>query len=207
MNLEKLRNEQDKLAEKLLLVDNIECSSLIGAIATMYSGEMIITAIVIYDAAKKVVIERVSASQEAAFKHSPEFICFREGPTVMMAYEKVTKKPDFFFIEGTGILHPRKMGTASYIGLLTDTPTIGVSSKQLFGQKTGDTVVVHKEVVAKIIPTKEKAKPLYVSQGNKISLKTAVELTKQYLQGHKLPEPLYIAYKYAVKIKHIRSTQ
>lgn len=201
MDLEKLRNEQNRLADKLLLVDNIEGNTLIGAIATMYSGETIITAIIIYDTAKKAVVERVSASQEAALQHSPEFICFREGPTVMKAYEKITKKPDFFFVEGTGILHPRKMGAVSYIGLLTDMPTIGVSSKQLFGQKTGDTVSINKEVVAKIIPTREKANPLYISQGHKVSLKTAVEITKQYLQGHKLPEPLYIAHKYAVKIK------
>ena len=94
------------------------------------------------------------------------------------------------------------MGIASYIGLLTDIPAIGVSSNQLFGHKNGDTVSIGKEVVAKIIFSKEKANPLFVSPGNKISLKTAVELVKEYLKGHKLPEPLHEAHKLAVKLKH-----
>lgn len=201
MDLQKLRNEQKKLADKLLLVDNLEATTVIGGIATIYNADNIMVSIIIYNEANKKVIEKVSAEDKVAMQHSPEFVCFRDGPTIMKAYQELTKKPDFFFVEGTGILHPQKMGVASYIGLLTDTPTIGISAKQIFGHKAGDTIILNKEVVAKIIPTKEKANPIYVSQGHKISLRTAIELTKKYLVGHKLPEPLYIAHKYAVKMK------
>ncbi len=201
MDIEKLRNEQKKLADKLLLVDNLEASTIIGAITTIYSADKIIITIIIYDEIKKKVMETVSAEDQAIMQHSPEFVCFRDCPTIMKAYQQLNKKPDFFFVEGTGILHPQKMGVASYIGLLTDTPTIGISAKQIFGHKAGDTIILNKEVVAKIIPTKEKANPIYVSQGHKISLKTAIELTKKHLLGHKLPEPLYIAHKYAAKMK------
>jgi len=103
--------------------------------------------------------------------------------------------------EVKGILHPRKIGLASHIGLALDIPTIGVAKRLLCGELKDDTIYLEQDVIGKCIATKDVAKPIYVSQGHKIGIKTMMEITKHLLKGHKLPEPLYAAHKLATRFK------
>ena len=205
VNFQALCSEQKKLSEKLIYADSIDTLkslTLVGAISTVYGGNVLFTSIIVYDIKKQTVLEKVSETSTTNMHYHTEFVSYREGPNCMKAFEKLNIKPDLFFVEGNGILHPRKMGLASHLGLLTDIPTIGISTSQVFGTRDGDAVIIHKEVVAKVLAAKDKANPIFVSPGNKITLKTALEITKKYLLGHKLPEPLHLAHKYAVKLKN-----
>jgi len=101
---------------------------------------------------------------------------------------------------------PRRIGFASHVGLLLDTPTIGVAKKLLLGAvgifKDGVAeVTLNGELLGFAVYTKEHAKPVYVSPGHKVSFETALECFKKALKGHKLPEPLHLAHKNANKVK------
>ena len=55
---------------------------------------------------------------------------------------------------------------------------------------------------SKILISKEKANPLFISPGNQITIKTAYELSKKMvISPHKNPEPLHLASKYAREVK------
>ncbi|MBI5393352.1 endonuclease V [Candidatus Woesearchaeota archaeon] len=201
MDKYKLIQEQKALAQKLILTDAIEESNLIAGASSVYTHDTIISVIIIYDIKENKVIEKKYTIEKEAMPFHKDFISYRECPALIKTYHALENKPMIVFVEGDGVLHPNKMGVASYFGLIADIPTIGVSSIKSFGVQDGDAIYHDKEIFAKILITKENARPIYVSQGHRISLSTAVEKTKTFLLGHKLPEPVYLAHKLAAKIK------
>ena len=70
------------------------------------------------------------------------------------------------------------------------------------GEVKNSKVYVDKKARAELITTKEHSKPIYVSPGHKITLKTSVEIVRNCIKfPHKLPEPLHLAHRYANEIK------
>ena len=74
------------------------------------------------------------ADGESKFEYKAEYLAFREIPTLVKAWEQIPIKPDLLILDGQGITHPRRMGIASHIGLLTDHPTIGCAINLLHGK-------------------------------------------------------------------------
>ncbi|MBI4155549.1 endonuclease V [Candidatus Woesearchaeota archaeon] len=70
------------------------------------------------------------------------------------------------------------------------------------GEIKDDKVLIGEEVKGYKLKTKELSNPIYVSPGHKISLETSKTITEYFSnKGHKLPEPLHIAHKFALKMK------
>ncbi len=149
----------------------------------------------------------------------PGYLAFRE---VSFLVEKLNKLkqinpsiyPQCVFIDGNGLLHPKRFGLACHLGVLTDTPTIGIA-KQLFQI---DGLEKNEQFKADI---KEKLKikgdfielksnndskdllglcyrtcaenPIYVSIGHKISWKTCLLLVNLITTKYRIPEPTRIA--------------
>ncbi|MFH1849828.1 MAG: endonuclease V [archaeon] len=201
LDIRKLRQEQVELARKVLTTDSFEGIETIGGCDQAFFGKKIVSAVVVLDRKNLKVIETAYAVQEEKIPYIPEYLVYREGPAITEAYNKLKTKPDLLVVDGNGILHPRRIGMASHLGLLLDTATIGVAKKLLTGHTTGDKIVVDKEIRAMLLKTKEHAKPIYVSPGHRISLETSVKIIRECLIGHKLPEPLHIAHKISNKIK------
>jgi len=81
-------------------------------------------------------------------------------------------------------------------------PTIGVAKTLLAGEEKDGTIMMEGEKRAVLLKTKEHSKPIYISPGHRVSLKTAEAIVKKCMvEGHKLPEPLHEAHKYSNKIK------
>jgi deoxyribonuclease V len=55
------------------------------------------------------------------------------------------------------------------------------------------------EVIGAALRTQKDAKPVYVSIGNKLSLKTAIKITLETTRENRLPEPLRMAHELATK--------
>ena len=109
---------------------------------------------------------------------------------------------DLVFVDGNGILHPNECGLASHLGVLCDKPTIGCAKKifaidGLNRHKVDEIKQKFKGLGEQIaseylkgnsgriwgVALKNTAKsydPLIVSIGNKISIDTAVDLTKRF---------------------------
>ncbi|MEK6828170.1 MAG: endonuclease V [Nanoarchaeota archaeon] len=198
----KLKEEQLKLAKKVTLKDSFEKLNLIAGVDCAYNQYDAITAIVVCDYKTMEVKEKVFAVVKAKVPYLKGFLAYREGHAISEAYAKLENKPDLMIFDGNGILHPRRIGLASHMGVLLDIASIGIAKQLLVGEINGNKVYVDKEARAELIVTKEHSKPIYISPGHKISLKTSVEIVKHCIKfPHKLPEPLHLAHRYSNEIR------
>ena len=194
----KLIAEQIKLAKKVIISDKVKSIKLIGGVEQAFDQNKVLSSIVVCNAKDYKVLEEKNAMAEAKIPYISGYRFYREGPTMIEAFSKLEQKPDVLIVNGNGILHPRRIGIASHIGILLDIPTIGVSKKLMLGEMKENTIYVEKEARGYQIVTKEHAKPLFISPGHMVSLKTSFEIIKSCIKyPHKLPEPLHLAHKYA----------
>ncbi|MCX8146850.1 MAG: endonuclease V [Candidatus Woesearchaeota archaeon] len=201
MNIQKLKEEQLKLAEKVIIIDSFDKIKYIGGCDQSYSGNKIISCVVVMDEKMKIV-DKAFAEKECNFPYIPGFLSYRESPAVVEAFNKLKIKPDILMVDGNGILHPRRFGMASHLGIILDIPTIGITKSLLIGKVIDGKIEVDKEIRGMEVKTREFSNPLYVSPGHRISLKTAVEIVKKsIIFPHKLPEPLHLAHRLAKKRK------
>ena len=198
IDLNKLKEEQLKLAKKVIIKDSFEKLELIGGVDCAYNQYEVIAAIVVCDYKTMEVKEKTFAVVKAKVPYMSGFLAYREGPAISEAHAKLQLKPDVMIFDGNGILHPRRIGLASHIGVLLDQASIGTAKNLMVGEVKGNVVYVDKEARAELLVTREHSKPVYVSPGHKISLKTSVEIVKNcMIFPHKLPEPLHLAHKFA----------
>lgn len=206
INIEKLKKEQIELARKLILKDSFEEINTVAGCDLAFFNNKIIAAFVICTYKTLSVVEKKYALQDLKFPYIPGFLNYRESPVIVEAYSKLEHRPSLIILPRSGILHERKLGLASHVGISLDIPTVGITQKLLFGEIKNDKIYVDNELSGIQLKTKEKANPIFISPGHKISLKTSLEVVKKCMkEHHKLPEPLTLAHKYANKIKKANS--
>ena len=202
IDFDALKKEQLKLAEKVITSDSIKNIKTIAGADQAYIGNKVISAIAVCDYKGLKLIEEKHAVVDAKIPYKSGFLFYRDGPAVMEAFNKLENKPDVLIVKANGILHPRRIGMASHLGILLDIATIGVTKNLMLGEVREKTIYVEKEARGYELITKEHARPIYISPGNKISLKTSLEIVKNSLrQPHKLPEPLHLAHKHGNKVR------
>jgi deoxyribonuclease V len=205
IDIEGLRAEQRRLAKTLSLKDEFDFDN-----ATRFAGvdilvdtnnKRMIAAIVVLDEDLEPVEEKY-AQAKISFPYIPGFRAYRELPLMVEVFKKLEEAPDVIFVLGHGIAHPRGFGIASHFGLAISKPTIGIAKKVLVGEEKNDEIILNNKVLAKAVMTKQGSKPIYVSQGNMISLDTAVKITKKCAkEPHKLPEPIVKTRRYLDRIR------
>ncbi|MBP7722226.1 MAG: deoxyribonuclease V [Alphaproteobacteria bacterium] len=160
-------------------------------------------ALVIMDMEKLMPLETVIATDPTPFPYIPGLLSFREAPVIIKALQQVKKKPDMIFIDGQGIAHPRGLGIASHIGVLTGYPSIGVAKSVLCGSykepgmKKGQSepLVYKSNKIGTVLRSRDNVNPLFISPGHKISHESAVDFVQRCLTRYRLPEPTRIADK------------
>ena len=201
MEIKNLQKEQIKFAKRVVVKDDFDDIDFYGGVDQAMVGDKIISAVVVLDKKMKIV-EKKYAVVDAPIQYIPGYISYREGPAIVEAIRKLDQRPDLLLVDGHGILHPRKIGLASHVGILLDIPTIGVAKKLFVGEVKSGKVVVDNEILGAEVITKEYAKPMYVSPGHRVSLRTAEKMVKELvIDGHKLPEPLHEAHKYVNRVR------
>lgn len=201
IDLDKLRREQEKFAKQLSVRDSTNFNQIvkIGGISNVFFQNKIISAIVVLNSESEVV-EQKYFSDKARFPYIPGFRAYRELPAMLACFNQIEDKPDVVFISGHGLSHER-LGIASHFSLATGVPTIGIADSLLSGEAKGEDVLLNEKIVGKTLQTKKGSKPIYISPGNLISLKSAVQLTEKFIkEPHKLPEPLRLSHKYAREV-------
>lgn len=199
LDMKKMVMEQRKLAKKVSVKDGFEKLELLGGAEGYVVGQDIVAGIVVCDAKTFEIVDKALVFGKTPMPYKSGFRAYREGPGIGEAYSKLEKKPDVLFFAGNGILHPERVGLASHMGTLLDQPSVGVAKENMLGEEKDGFVLVEGEKRAALVKTKEHAKPVYVSPGHRVSLKTAVKLVRNSLvEPHKMPEPLHLARK-AVK--------
>ena len=203
-DIEKYVRIQEGLRKRVLIKDQLpQRIRTIAGVDQSFRGKKVISCIVVLEYPDMRPIEKKFAVLEVDFPYIPGLLTFREGPSILKAYEKLKNKPDILLIDGQGIAHPRGIGIASHIGVVLDKPTIGVAKSRLIGEyETPGMVGEYKEleyngrVVGFVLKSKENCRPLFISPGHRISPKTSLKVVKNCLRDHKLPEPTRLADMY-----------
>jgi deoxyribonuclease V len=149
--------------------------------------------------------EQALARVPTRFPYVPGYLSFREIPAVLAALAKLEIRPDLVLCDGQGLAHPRRFGLACHLGVLTGIATIGVAKSRLVGRHAslpdskGSWVPLRDgaEVVGAVVRTRAGVRPLYVSVGHRVNLKTAINYVLRCTTRFRLPETTRLAHRLA----------
>lgn len=202
-DISKLRDIQREISRQVKTEDMLDIKEIktIAGFDVSFFGDKAVCAAVVLDFKTMAVIESKHLLAKTEMPYIPGLLAFREGNPIMQAYYDLEHDPDVLMVDGHGIAHPMRAGLACYVGVEAAKPCIGVAKKLLIGEVVDDNVMIGNEIRAKLVKTKEHAKPVIVSPGHLISVETAAEIVKKCIvYPHKLPEPLHQAHRLADKI-------
>ena len=145
------------------------------------------------------------ARMPTRFPYVPGLLSFREIPAILAALEQCESLPELLLVDGQGIAHPRRLGIAAHLGLLTGLPSIGVGKTRLMGvhdpapAARGDWTPLwdRGEQIGAVLRTRPGVRPVYVSPGHRISLATAVAWVMRCTGRYRLPETTRMAHRLA----------
>lgn len=147
----------------------------------------------------------------------PGFLAFREAQPLTDMIRKQGRvqpelNPDILFVDGNGILHPRRFGLACHIGVELDIPTVGVAknlhhlpeegiqydedlkkscSASLLNKGDSLNLISSQdgEILGCALKTCDKStKPIFLSVGHNISLEKAKRIITE-ASIYRIPEP------------------
>jgi deoxyribonuclease V len=190
---------QRKLAGQIdTLTPLCKCELIAGAdVSYSRFSKILYAGVVVLRMADLSVVEQQGAVCETSFPYIPGLLSFRETPALLEAFAKVQTEPDAVMLDGHGFSHPRRFGFTCHIGLWLDRPCLGCAKSRLVGKykepgrKAGSVspLLDDHENIGQIVRTKDGVKPVFVSVGHKIDLRSAVELVLATCRGYRIPEP------------------
>jgi deoxyribonuclease V len=174
-----------------------------------------IAGVIIYSFPEMQEIERAWAERPLQFPYVPGLLSFRELPALLVAFEKLSETPDVIFCDAQGYAHPRRFGLACHLGVLLDCATVGCAKSRLIGthkepgRAAGSWAALRDagETIGAVLRTRTGVKPIYVSQGHRISLPSAIELALAVCDGYRIPKPTREADRYVEELKRRRHSQ
>lgn len=169
------------------------------------SGTIARAAVAVLSFPELALVETAIARLGVSFPYVPGLLSFREAPVVLAALRQLSAPPDLLLYDGQGIAHPRRLGIASHLGLLTGTPSIGVAKTRLIGVhgevpmvRGGWTALTDKgETIGAVLRTRSGVKPLFVSIGHGVSLPGAIGWVMACTTRYRLPETTRWAHRLA----------
>ncbi|MGD0957595.1 MAG: deoxyribonuclease V [Candidatus Acidiferrales bacterium] len=192
---------QLRLRERLERNDRFaEIKTVAGAdVALDLRRKRAIAGVIVYRFPEMVEIKRAWAERPFTFPYVPGLLSFREIPVLLKAFARLRNAPDLIFCDGHGYAHPRRFGIACHLGVLLDRPTIGCAKSILVGivkepsRQAGSWAPLvdgkTEEVIGAALRTREGVKPIYISQGHRISLESAIEFAHAAADGFRIPQP------------------
>ncbi|MEN4020491.1 MAG: endonuclease V [Methanobacterium sp.] len=196
---QKLAKIQNKLSKEIIKQGNFKkIEKVAGVDVSFEKDNFAISAAVIIDFEELGIIEEKTLKVEILFPYIAGFLGFREAYAMISVMKTLKNSYDMLIVNGHGIMHPRGFGLASHVGLLMDTPAIGVAKRLAPGnykfkdENSIKYVLSGNETVGAYIKDK------YVSIGHKISLKTAIDVVLKN-SVFKMPEPIRKAHILATK--------
>lgn len=194
---------QRELRGQLVLTDQLGAVQRVAGVDVGFedNGATTRAAVVVLAYPGLTVLESTLARQPTRFPYVPGLLSFREIPAVLAALEQLRVLPDLLLCDGQGIAHPRRLGIAAHLGLLTDIPAIGVGKSRLCGThgpvpaerggwaalRDGD------EIIGAVLRTRVGVKPVFVSPGHRLSLETAIAYVMGCVTRYRLPETTRLA--------------
>jgi deoxyribonuclease V len=137
-----------------------------------------------------------------------------EAPAMVEALTRLPVEPDLIVVDGSGIAHPRKFGTACHVGYTLDHATVGVTELWPTGcrdiaatvekRRGNKTALLHEVSGDKLgyqVYTQNVLDPIFVSPGHRVNVEDAASLILRCTPWHRMPEPLRAAREAADKFR------
>lgn len=168
-------------------------------------GTVTRAAVAVLDFPALTLAESRIARLPTEFPYIPGLLSFREIPALVDALDSLDALPDLILVDGQGYAHPRRLGIACHLGVLTGLPTIGVGKTRLIGRHadvpdqrgTWVPLLDKGEEIGAVLRTRVGVQPLYVSAGHRVSLTTAVDWVMRCVGKYRLPETTRQAHRLA----------
>lgn len=151
-------------------------------------------------------VETVVRDSPTSFPYIPGLLSFREIPPILEAWKALRTVPDLILCDSHGTAHPRGLGMASHLGLTLGLPSIGCAKSHLFGiyeepgTQRGDRSPVRDKsglTIGSVLRTRPGVRPVYVSPGYMIDLRSSVRFVLACSPKYRIPVPLAMAHKAA----------
>lgn len=204
--LRRLREEQLELCKRLNINDDFSELESIAGVDVADVKDCLIAVCTVFDYKSKRMIETSHARIEPTIPYIPTYLSFREFPAIKGAVEELSNLPSILMVDGNGILHPLRMGIASYTGINLDLPTIGVAKSLLCGEVKDleanvSEICFKGEVRGYAFKSSERLKRfVYISPGHRVSIATSLAVVREF-SFYKIPEPIRSAHSLAERIK------
>ena len=196
---------QKKLAGYVIQKNQLGLVTTIAGIDVSIRNENAHGAVVVLNYPGLEIVDFAVSTRHVVFPYIPGLLSFREGPVILDAMEKLSIIPDLLIFDGQGLAHPRRLGIASHMGLLTDLPAIGCAKSRLCGQyeepgfERGSYVPLMDdgETIGAVVRTRKGINPVFVSVGHRVDLTTSIEYVLACCHGYRLPETTRQAHRIA----------
>lgn len=150
------------------------------------------------------LIDSHTVRRVVRFPYIPGLLSFREAPVLfelLSAVEKRTELAEVLLVDGNGILHPRRAGIATFVGVHFGLRTIGVSKSLLCGsvESATDDATVPRAIrfegnhVGFAVGSRPQSRPVFVSPGHRITVGASLRVVQTLFKSHRVPEPIYHA--------------
>lgn len=203
---------QEALREQLVIAPLDPLPRFVAGVDCAFGGddgEVACSVAVVWDREAQDLVQVRGASRPTGAPYVPGYLSFREAPAVHAALDALTAPYGLVMFDGQGIAHPRRCGLATHVGVERDVPSVGCAKSRLIGDydepglETGDAAdLVHRgELVGRVLRTRAKTRPLFVSIGHRATLDAAVQLVLGCRTRYRLPEPTRLADQLVARFK------
>jgi len=189
---------QEELARRVRIARLEEPPRLVAGVDAAYKNGVVRAGVAVFSWPERRLVRRASAEVPEEFPYMPGFLSFRELPALLGALGKLPERPDLILVDGQGIAHPRGLGIASHLGVITGIPTIGSAKSRLIGEfrepgperGSWEPLFYRGRRVGAVLRTRSGVRPVFVSPGHLVSLEDAIEFVLGFCTRFRIPEPV-----------------
>jgi deoxyribonuclease V len=209
----KYKNLINKFSKANEITKIEKINTIVGVDISYYTkgnDEYGIACAVSWNLKKKSKENHICVKDRIKFPYKSGFLGFRECRLLAKAISTLPNKPDLLMCDGHGKIHPRRFGEALHLGFALDISSIGIAKNPYIGYsdwqkiekiKGNKTPIweknpefnVDNELLGYAICLNDGSKPLFISEGYKITLNIALEVCLDTTIRHRQPEVLYLA--------------
>jgi deoxyribonuclease V len=201
-SVEKAHRTQLDLSKRIILGDRLPRKiRYIAGVDVAYTKTESFGTVAVLNYETLELVESQTVVLKTLFPYIPTLLSFREIPPAVLCIRKLQIQPDVFLVDGQGFAHPYHCGFASHLGLILGKPTIGVAKSRLVGQvdeaeaRKNIAFLRHEgKIIGAQVTTKHGTKPIYISVGHMVSLKTSIKTVLRCVKDNRIPEPILAAH-------------
>ncbi len=186
--LEKMREEQERMSERLSLEDDYD-EDILGAVDVSYDALKGYAHFVYEEDGEYIGSDAV---MDANFPYIPGYLFYREYRFVKSLARNF---PGTLLIDGNGIIHPRFFGLASETGVCLNKATVGIAKSLLLGNIKQNLIVYRGREIGYMLNS-----GTIISPGHRISLESSIGLIKEKY-NHAYPDLMKVAHNNTVRLR------